>query len=184
MLTDTARAIRDTSADILGQQTKALQSGYSEAAGLAGTDLSRMGTLATTAGDLASEQQRQRLAASGALAGLGAQAQELGLTGAGALNAIGTQQQQYGQKNLDVAVEDWTRQRNNPQEQINNMLNTFKGVQAGVPSYTREQGISPSGVSSKAAPGTAATIAGGLIGIAGILADDDTPTILKKLGLG
>jgi hypothetical protein len=184
MLTDTARAIRDTSADILGQQTKALQSGYSEAAGLAGTDLSRMGTLATTAGNLANTQQGQQLAASGALSGLGAQAQELGLTGAGALNAIGTQQQQYGQKNLDVAVEDWTRQRNNPQEQINNMLNTFKGVQAGVPSYTREQGISPSGVSSKAAPGTAATIAGGLIGIAGILADDDTPTILKKLGLG
>jgi hypothetical protein len=177
MLTDTARAIRDTSADILGQQTKALQSGYSEAAGLAGTDLSRMGNLATTAGDLARAQQGQQLAASGALAGLGEQAQSLGLTGAGALGAVGAQQQQYGQKNLDVAYEDFLRQQNYPQEQINNMLNTFKGVVTGVPSATREVGISPAGVQQQNAPSTAAQIASGLSGIGGVLVD------LKKAGI-
>jgi hypothetical protein len=176
MLTDTARAIRDTSADILGQQTKALQSGYSEAAGLAGTDLSRMGTLATTAGNLANTQQGQQLAASGALAGLGAQAQSLGLTGAGALGAVGAQQQQYGQKNLDVAYEDFLRQQNYPQEQINNMLNAFKGVVTGVPSYERSQGISPGGVPQESTS-TAATIASGLTGVGGLLVD------LKKAGI-
>jgi hypothetical protein len=92
------------------------------------------------------------------------------------LNAIGTQQQQYGQKNLDVAVEDWTRQRNNPQEQINNMINTFKGVVTGVPSYERSQGISPGGVPQENTS-TAAAIASGLTGVGGVLVD------LKKAGI-
>jgi hypothetical protein len=52
-----------------------------------------------------------------------------------------------------------------------------------LPTSTRESGISPSGVQQQNKPGTAATIASGLIGIAGILADDDFGTMLKKLGL-
>lgn len=73
MMTDTSRAVRDVSADILAQQTKALQSGYSEAAGLAGTDLSRFGTLANTAGNLGVQQQ-------GALAQAGQQMADIGQT--------------------------------------------------------------------------------------------------------
>jgi hypothetical protein len=103
MMTDTSRAVRDVSADILAQQTAALQSGYNQAAGLAGTDLSRFGTLANTAGGLAQTQQAQQLAASGALSNLGEQAQTLGLTGANAIGNVGALQQQQGQKNLDVA---------------------------------------------------------------------------------
>jgi len=177
MMTDTARAIRDTSADILGKQTEALQSGYTQAAGLAGTDLSRMGNLATAAGNLSNVQQGQQLAASGALAGLGEQAQKLGLTGAGALGAIGTQQQQQGQKNLDVAYEDFLRQQGYPQEQINNMLNAFKGVATGVPSATKEQGISPSSVQQQYPASTAAQIGSVLTAGGGVLAE------LKKAGL-
>jgi hypothetical protein len=149
MMTDTARAVRDTSADILGQQTQALQQGYTQAAGLAGTDLSRFGNLASTVGDLAQTQQQQQLAASGALSSLGGQAQSLGLTGAGALGGVGAMQQQQGQKNLDVAYGDFLRQQGYPQEQINNMINTFKGVAAGVPSAETTYGISPSGVEQK-----------------------------------
>ena len=149
MMTDTSRAVRDVSADILAQQAKALQSGYSEAAGLAGTDLSRFGTLANTAGGLAQTQQAQQLAASGALSGLGAQAQTLGLTGANAVGGVGALEQQQGQKNLDVAYGDFLRQQGYPQEQINNMLKTFQGVAAGVPQATQEYGISPSGVQNK-----------------------------------
>ena len=73
MMTDTARALRDTSADILAQQTAALQSGYTQAAGLAGTDLSRFGNLATTAGGLGTQQQ-------GALAQAGQQMANIGQT--------------------------------------------------------------------------------------------------------
>lgn len=177
MMTDTSRAVRDVSADILAQQAKALQSGYSEAAGLAGTDLNRFGNLASTAGNLAQTQQEQQLAASGALSGLGARAQELGLTGAGALGGVGAQEQQLGQKNLDVAYADFLRQQGYPQEQINNMLSTFKGVATGVPSATQEYGISPSSVKQEYPATTASQIGGALTGAAGIIAD------LKKAGV-
>jgi hypothetical protein len=174
MMTDTSRAVRDVSADILAQQTKALQSGYSEAAGLAGTDLSRFGNLASTAGNLAQTQQEQQLAASGALSNLGARAQDLGLTGAGALAKVGEMEQQQGQKNLDVAYQDFLRQQGYPQEQINNMLATFKGVSTGVPTATTEYGISPSGVSNKSTS-TAADIAAAAAAAAGIIFGDKKP---------
>jgi hypothetical protein len=90
MMTDTARTLRDVNADILAQQTAALQSGYTQAAGLAGTDLSRQGQLAQTAGGLGTQQQ-------GALAQAGQQMANIGqtygtLTGAQqrALTDIGT----------------------------------------------------------------------------------------------
>ena len=168
MMTDTSRAVRDVSADILAQQTKALQSGYTEAAGLAGTDLNRFGNLATAAGNLAQTQQEQQLAASGALSNLGARAQDLGLAGAGALANVGAQEQQLGQKNLDVAYADFLRQQGYPQEQINNMINTFKGVATGVPQATTEYGISPSGVQNKSTS-TAADIAALAAAAAGII---------------
>ena len=169
MMTDTSRAVRDVSADILAQQAKALQSGYTEAAGLAGTDLSRFGTLASTAGDLARAQQQQQLAASGALSTLGEQAQTLGLAGAGALGGVGAQEQQQGQKNLDVAYSDFLRQQGYPQEQINNMLATFKGVATGIPTATQEYGISPSSVKQEYTStgqdiASALTAAAGLVG--------------------
>ena len=177
MMTDTSRAVRDVSADILAQQAKALQSGYTEAAGLAGTDLSRQAGLAGTAGNLAQTQQEQQLAASGALSNLGARAQELGLTGANAVGGVGALEQQQGQKNLDVAYGDFLRQQGYPQEQINNMMNAFKGVATGVPTATQEYGISPSGVKQEYPASTASQIGGALTGAAGIIAD------LKKAGV-
>lgn len=177
MMTDTSRAVRDVSADILAQQAKALQSGYSEAAGLAGTDLVRQANLAGTVGNLAQTQQEQQLAASGALSNLGARAQELGLTGAGAVGGVGALEQQQGQKNLDVAYADFLRQQGYPQEQINNMMNAFKGVATGVPSATQEYGVSPSSVKQEYPASTASQIGGALTGAAGIIAD------LKKAGV-
>jgi hypothetical protein len=168
MMTDTARALRDVNADILAQQTKALQSGYTEAAGLAGTDLNRFGNLASTAGNLAQTQQEQQLAASGALSTLGTKAQDLGLAGAGALANVGAQEQQLGQKNLDVAYADFLRQQGYPQEQINNMINTFKGVATGVPQAETSYGISPSGVQQQYSS-TAKDIASALTAAAGVI---------------
>jgi hypothetical protein len=168
MMTDTARALRDTSADILGKQTEALRAGYTEAAGLAGTDLNRFGNLASTAGNLAQTQQEQQLAASGALSNLGVRAQELGLTGAGALAKVGEQEQQLGQKNLDVAYADFLRQQGYPQEQINNMINTFKGVATGIPQAETQYGISPSGVKQEYTS-TAKDIGSALVAAAGVI---------------
>lgn len=169
LLTDTARAIRDTQEATLAQQAQALQSGYSEAARLAGTDLSRIAGLGETVGGLARGDVTQQLAGAQQLAGMGEQAQRLGLTGAGALERVGGVQQSQAQRNLDVAYEDFLRQQGFPQEQINAMLATFQGVGKGIPTLTQEVGIVPTGEDARLQPSTAETVAGGLSTLAGIL---------------
>jgi len=170
MMTDTARAVRDTQEAILAEQAGALQRGYSEAAGLAGTDLSRQAALASTAGSLGGQDLSRQLDASQQLAGLGAQAQQLGLTGAGALQQVGGVQQSQAQRNLDVAYEDFLRQQGYPQEQINNMLATFQGVSQRIPTGEQIFGIEPTGRPADLGSGTAASIGGVLAGIGSILA--------------
>lgn len=169
MMTDTARAVRDVSADILGKQSEALQAGYTGALGAAQADLSRMGTLASTAGNLGYQQKGQQLAGAEQLAGLGAQAQQLGLTGAGALGQVGATQQGQAQKNLDVAYGDFLRQQGYPQEQINNMVATLGGIKGAVPTATTEEGIVPLSYQPEYGPSTAETIGGGLTALAGFL---------------
>lgn len=71
MMTDTARAIRDTQEAALAQQTQALQQGYGQAAELSAGDLARQAQLASTAGSLGTQQQ-------GALAQAGRQMADIG----------------------------------------------------------------------------------------------------------
>jgi len=181
MMTDTARALRDTNADILGKQTEALQSGYTQAAGLAGTDLARQAALATTAGTLGGQDLSRQLAGAGQLGELGAQAQTLGLTGAGALGQVGAAQQGQAQKNLDVAYADYLRQQGYPQSQIDATLRTFSGALSGVPKATKEEGIVPLGYQEKLAPSTGETIGGALAALGGILGNAQSGSALSKL---
>lgn len=173
MMTDTARAVRDTQEAVLAQQAQALQSGYTEAGRLAGADLSRFAGLGETVGGLTRGDIGQQLAGAQQLAGMGEQAQQLGLTGAGALQQVGGVQQGQAQRNLDVAYEDFLRQQGFPQEQINNMLATFRGAAQGVPTGTQEFGIVPTGDEARLRPSTAETIGGTLATLAGILAGKD-----------
>lgn len=166
MMTDTARAVRDVNADILGQQTAALQAGYTQAQQAAQTDLSRMGQLGSTAGGLANTQTGTQLAGAQQLGDLGSAAQKLGLTGANAITNVGATQQGQAQKNLDLAYSDFLRQQGYPQEQINNMLAALGGVKAAVPQATTKEGIE---ATNPAQPSTAATIGGTLTGLAGLL---------------
>lgn len=170
MMTDTARAIRDTQEAVLAEQAGALQRGYTEAAGLAGTDLGRQATLASTAGQLGGQDLSRQLDASQQLASMGQMGQQLGLAGAGALERVGGVQQSQAQRNLDVAYEDFLRQQNYPQEQINAMLATFKGAAQGIPTGEQVFGIEPTGRPAEYAPGTAASIAGVLTGLGSVLA--------------
>jgi hypothetical protein len=170
MMTDTARAIRGTQEAVLEQQARALQGGYSEAAGLAGADLSRFAGLGETVGGLTRGDTGQQLAGAQQLAGMGEQAQQLGLTGAGALQQVGGAQRGQAQRNLDVAYEDFLRQQGYPQEQINNMLQTFRGVQPGTPTGSQEFGIVPLGYQQDLPPSTGESISSTLATLAGILA--------------
>lgn len=169
MMTDTARAIRDTSSDILGKQAEALRGGWSEAAGLSAADLSRMGALATTAGNLAGTDLNRTLSGAEQLGGLAASEQALGLKGAEAVTGVGAQQQALNQKNLDVALADWLTQQGYPQEQINNAVQTFKSLGAAAPAATVQEGISPSGVPYKGEPSDLVTGLGTAAGVWGII---------------
>jgi hypothetical protein len=181
MLTDTARALRDTNADVLAAQSAALQSGYTQAAGLAGTDLTRQANLASTAGTLGGQDLTRQLSGAGQLGELGTAAQTLGLTGAGALQQVGATQQGQAQKNLDVAYGDFLRQQGYPQEQINAMLQTFGGVAAGVPKASREEGIVPLGYQPELKPSTGETVGGALAALGGILGNSQSGSALNKL---
>lgn len=180
MMTDTARAVRDVNADILGQQSSALQAGYTQAQQAAQTDLSRLGQLGSTAGGLTNTQLGTQLAGAQQLGALGQSAQQLGLAGAGALAGVGNQQQAQAQKNIDVAYGDFLKQQGYPQEQINAMLTTLGGVKAAVPTAQTQEGISPYGTQPQNV-GTAATIGGGLLGLAGVLSDTTPTSALGKL---
>ena len=170
MMTDTARALRDTQEAVLAEQNKALQAGYGQAAELAGTDLSRQATLGQLTGGLAGTDITRQLAGAQQLAGLGQQAQALGLTGVGALQQAGGLQQAQAQKNIDTAYSDFLRQQGYNQEQINNAVATFQGVAKGVPTATTEEGIVPTGNTATYKPGTAETIGSVLSGLGGVLA--------------
>lgn len=159
MMTDTARALRDTQEATLAAQSQALQSGYSEAAGLAGTDLGRQATLAGITGNLASTQTGQQLEGGAQLADLAGMAQQYGLTGANAVTGVGAQQQALNQQNLNVGYEDFLRQQGYPQQQINAMLGTMQGVAGAVPKAETEMGIAPLGYQPEYGPGTASSIA-------------------------
>lgn len=171
MMTDTARALRDTQEAVLAEQSKALQSGYSEAAGLSAADLARQAGLASTAGGLQGSDVSRQLAAASQMGGLAQSAQQLGLTGAQAVTGVGETQQAQAQKNLDLAYSDFLRQQGYNQEQINNALATFKGVAGGVGTATQEAGIVPTGQQAQYQPSTASQIGGTIATLAGALSD-------------
>lgn len=181
MLTDTARAIRDTNADILGQQSQALQAGYTNAQGASAADLARQMSLGVNTGTLAGNDLTQRLNAAQQMAALGTQAQQLGLTGAGALQNVGATEQAQAQKNLDLANADFLKQQGYAQEQINNQLNTMGALKNAVPTATTTEGIVPLGYQAQYAPSTAATIGGALTAAGGLLAGANSTNALGKL---
>jgi hypothetical protein len=143
MLTDTARAVRDTNADILGKQYEALNSGYSGALSAAANDLNRMGNIGANVANAASTEMRDRLAAGSNMADLAAKGQELGLAGANAVTGVGNAEMAKNKENLDVALSDWMAEKGYPQEQITNALATLKGVYPAMPTRTSTEGIEP-----------------------------------------
>ena len=168
MMTDTARAIRDTQDNITAQQGQLLSQGWANAQNAMGSDLNRSANMASTMAGIANSDATQNLNIGNTQATLAGLAQQYGLTGANAMSGIGQTQQGLNQQNLDVAYQDFLAQRDYKQNQLNNSLNTFKGVATGIPQTQTEQGIVPNGDTSQPAS-TGSTIASGLAGAAGLL---------------
>ena len=113
----TNRALRDANESILGAQSSALQSGYSQAQNAANADLSRM-------------------------AQLGGQAQTYGQQDVSNLNTLGQLQQNQAQQNLNAAYKDFLEQRDYQQNQLTNMGNVLNNL--GQTSYSNIQSATPS----------------------------------------
>jgi hypothetical protein len=117
------RAVRDTQESILNQQANALQQGYTQALGASQADL-----------------QRQQ-AALGQTAELAKLRQGLSASDAAQLQSIGAEQQGQQQRGLDVAYQDFVNQMQFPQQQINAMSTTLRGLPpAAVPTTTNQVG--------------------------------------------
>lgn len=90
MMTDTARAVRDTSDGILAQQAAALEAGYTNAQQNAQADSARQANLAATAGGLGKANQDAQLTAAGIQANAGSTLGGLESSRQGALTALGS----------------------------------------------------------------------------------------------
>lgn len=144
-----ARTMRDANADILGQQARALESGYTTAGNLFTGDANRAlsadqaranamiqgaGT-AINAGNTWADVVRSSATGLGALSQVG---QGLQGTDIDRLVYAGDRQQQQAQKQMDVNYGDFTQARDWDQNQLNNFAGLLKGVQ--VPSITNTTG--------------------------------------------
>ena len=79
------------------------------------------------------------LAAGQQFAGLGAQQQQLGLAGLGALETVGGTQQAQQQRALDIAYEDFARERTFPSQQVQEMSSVLRGFNLPVSTYATTQ---------------------------------------------
>lgn len=102
---------RDVAADLLGQQTGALESGYKTAADIYGQDV----------------MNTQRGA--GQLADIGTASSATGVSNVGALTGLGNLYQSNQQKNLDTAYQDFLTQQQWPLIQAKNMSGALSGIQ-------------------------------------------------------
>lgn len=109
------RAVREATEGISAQQSQALERGYAQSLGAAQQEQTRQGGLATLA-------------------------QQLGLRGVDALQTAGGLQQGQTQRNLDLALKDFERQFNAPQENIDAMIKTIQGLGGAMPKGVLKQG--------------------------------------------
>lgn len=112
----TNRALRDANESILGEQSKALQSGFQSAQNMALQDLTRQ-------------------------AGLGGQVQQFGAQDIGLLSTAGQQQQGLEQQNLSLANQDWQSQNNFQKDQLGWLSNIIRGLPAGQQSSVTQTSV-------------------------------------------
>ena len=131
------RALRDTQESILANQASALQSGYTQALGASQADLARQQGALQQVADLTKTQQG------------------LSTADAAALQSVGAEQQAQKQRGLDIAYQDFLTQQGYPQQQINAMSTTLRGLpSSAVPTTGTQAGtttqFSPSPLSQVA----------------------------------
>lgn len=146
------RLIRDTGANISGQQGMALQGAYTSAMGNYNTG-----------------QQNANTAASN-LGGLSQMDQALTTGTAGALSASGATQRGYDQSNYDLAYQDFQNQLNYPRQNVSFLSSILRGTQ--VPTSQEQTTTAP--FNGQMGPSPIATMGG--LALAGLGASKSQPT--------
>lgn len=139
-----SRGMRDLQESTMAQQAQSLQQGYSQAAQQFGADQTRLAQMGQSAGSLQAADLNRMLELAKTQGTLGQQAQQLGLTGAAAQEAIGQQEQALTQRSLDLAYQDFQRQRDDPYNRIAFMNAAIRGL--ALPERTTTESTGPASV--------------------------------------
>ena len=108
---------------------------------LAGATQQNLAAIGQQYGALAAQEAARQQAALGQVADIAKMRQGLSTADAAALQAIGAEKQALQQKGLDVAYQDFLTQQQWPQQQLNAMSTTLRGLSpAAIPTTTTQAG--------------------------------------------
>lgn len=158
------RGTRDIMEGLSSQNLAALNQGYGEAGTLFNQDASRMGSLAQLAGNQATSDAGTRLNASGQMGTLAQLQKQLGLTDVGALQQVGGIQQGANQQSLDLAYQDFQKQRDYPKDQLAFMQSMIQGIP-----YNQNVTSTNVGPANAVGPSTVQQLGSAATGIAGLI---------------
>ncbi len=158
------RGTRDIMEGLSSQNLAALNQGYGQAGTLFGQDAGRMGSLAQLAGSQATSDAGTRLSAANTQGTLSNLFKQLGLTDVGALQQVGGMQQQQGQNSLDLAYQDFQKQRDYPKDQLAFMQSMIQGLP-----YNQNVSSTSVGPANAVGPSTVQQLGSAATGIAGLI---------------
>lgn len=180
-------ATRNALRDIAGQQSQALQSGYTGALGASQQDLSRqlqagsqLGSLASTQlsglqnlgsqyGQFGQSDLQRQLEAAKTQAGLAQTGNQVGLQNIAALEASGQSLANQQQKGLDTAYQEFINQRDYPQQQASFMNNIIRGLQIPTSTQTTATGLPNQNQLNPSPLAQIASAGAGLAGLGGLI---------------
>ncbi len=141
------RGTRDIAENLQSQQQAYLDQAYTQAGARFDADQARQIQLAQQAGQFATAEGELGLRGAQQLGALGESVQRAGLTDSAALETIGATQRELPQRSLDLAYDDFNRQRDFPRENVRFLSETIRGLpSSAVGSTTRTSETGPSSV--------------------------------------
>jgi hypothetical protein len=157
----TNRAITQNQQEIMGAQSKALDTGFNNAATNFFNDKNSNIQLGTGAGGLLNQGAT-------AMGGLSQQRTTLGLTDANASGIVGQQQQALDQASMDLAYQDFLQQRDYPQSQLSYLNSMVRGLPVDRSGFTTDSTLDTSQTGNVGNMSGLSQILQGISGVAGV----------------
>lgn len=122
------QGVRDITENLEEQRLATLGDAYNRSADIFGADQGRQIQAGQATGQLAGDTQRGQIAAAQQLGALGEFASAQGYRDAAAREAVGTAERQMEQGSLDLAYQDFLKQRDYPKDQLGFLSNIVRGL--------------------------------------------------------